>query len=161
VKRLWFFSAAMLAVVITVGRADDPPQVKEGLWSIHTQSVDNPGNKKSEGTRSICRNHEYDKKAQASAKSVKGCTVTSESVSGNKYSSATRCEIAGTVIQSTGVTTFQGDTAFHTESHSTNTPPMFGVAESTVTIDQKYVGSCPAGMQPGDFMDADGKITHR
>jgi hypothetical protein len=150
VRRLWFFCAA-----------DDPPQVKEGLWSIHTQSIDNPGNKKTEGTRSICRNHQYDKEAQARAKTVKGCTVTSEAFHGNQYSVATRCEVAGTVIQSANVTTFQGDSAFHSENHASYNPAMNGMSESTMIIDQKYVGSCPAGMQAGDLMSADGRITHR
>ena len=159
-RRFSYLSAVLLAFVVSVGRAGDPPPIKEGLWSIHMQSTDNPGNKKTEGTRSICRTHESDKQAQAKAKSVKGCTMTSETVSGNKYSNAMRCEIQGSVMQTTSVTTFQSDTAFHSESHTSTNPPLYGVAESTMIMDQKYVGSCPSGMNPGDLMSADGKITH-
>jgi hypothetical protein len=32
--------------------------------------------------------------------------------------------------------------------------------DSTMTMDQKYLGSCPAGVQPGDLTSADGKVTH-
>lgn len=146
--------------VIAVARAEDVPQVKEGLWSIHIQSVDNPGNKKTEGTRSICRNHEYDKQAQARAKSRKGCTVTSETVRGNQYSVSMRCTIAGSTGENTNFTTFQGDSAIHSENHITYNPALYGISEMTMIMDQKYVGSCPAGMQPGDTMGADGKVTH-
>jgi hypothetical protein len=27
-------------------------------------------------------------------------------------------------------------------------------------VDQKYIGSCPAGAQPGDLTTADGKVVH-
>ena len=37
---------------------------------------------------------------------------------------------------------------------------MGGVSETTMIMDQKYVGSCPAGAQPGDITYADGRVTH-
>ena len=33
-----------------------------------------------------------------------------------------------------------------------------GKSETVVIIDAKYLGSCPAGMKPGDLMMDDGKI---
>jgi hypothetical protein len=152
-------ASAAAALVLPIANAADAPDVKEGLWSIHTQSIDNPGNKKTEGTITLCRNHAYDLSVRAKAKNVKGCTV-SESSQGGKYSSATHCVVGTTVIDSKGTTTFVGDTATHTESHSTYTPAMYGVAETTMIQDQKYVGSCPAGALPGDRTDANGKVTH-
>jgi hypothetical protein len=40
----------------TVGAVDLPP-MKEGLWSIRNQGVNNPGGKKAENTSTICRSH--------------------------------------------------------------------------------------------------------
>ena len=37
---------------------------------------------------------------------------------------------------------------------------MGGISETTTIMDQKYVGSCPAGTKPGDRIAADGRITH-
>jgi hypothetical protein len=125
-------ASAAAALVLPIANAANPPDVKEGLWSVHTQSIDNPGDKKREGTYTLCRNHAYDQAAQARAKNVKGCTMISESFEGGKYSSAMHCVAAGTVIESKGTTTFQGDTATHSETHATYTPAMIGVSETTM-----------------------------
>jgi hypothetical protein len=37
---------------------------------------------------------------------------------------------------------------------------MDGKTEAIMFSDAKYLGSCPAGMQPGDRMDANGSIVH-
>jgi hypothetical protein len=156
-KKILLSAAALL---LPIANAANPPDVKEGLWSVHTQSIDNPGSKKSEGTYTLWRNHAYDQHAQSLAENMKGCTKVHESIQGGTYSTETHCVVAGTVIDSKGTTAFQGDTAFHSESHATYTPAMAGVSETTMIIDQKYVGSCPAGVQPGDRMNADGKVIH-
>ncbi len=61
-------------------------------------------------------------------------------------------------MHSKGRLTVNGDTFAHTENTTTFTRPMDGIAEATLIMDEKYVGACPAGMQPGDTMAADGKI---
>ncbi len=153
--------SAAVAFVLPIANAANLPEVKEGLWSVHTQSVDNPGNKKSDGTYTLCRNHAYDQSAQASAKNLKGCTTVSENLQGGKYSTELRCVVAGTVIDSKGTTTFQGDTSFHSETHATYAPAMGGISETTMIMDQRYLGGCPAGLQPGDRANADGTVIHR
>jgi Protein of unknown function (DUF3617) len=154
------FSAAALLLAIGTAYAVDPPEMKEGLWSIHSQTVDNPGNKTSSAAYTLCRSHAYDQSVRVAAKAVKGCTTVSESLQGGKYSNVTRCVVANTVIEGKGTTTSQGDSSFRTESHSTYTPPLYGVGETTMIMDQKYLGSCPAGVQPGDRTSADGKVIH-
>jgi len=151
---------ALAALELPLARATDPPTLKEGLWSIHTQSIDNPGAKKSEGTYTLCRDHAYDTANRARAKTVQGCTTVHESFQGGKYSTEIHCVIGGTAIESKATTTFQGDVSSHTEGHSTYTPVFNGVSETTTVMDQKYVGSCPAGVQPGDRIGADGKVIH-
>jgi hypothetical protein len=142
--------------------AADPPAMKEGLWSIHTVSVNNPGNKKSEGTRSICRTHEYDVRIrqQAENRQKQICKTFSETSAGNTFTTESECNVQGSVSKGKTVTSFNGSTSIHAETHVTYTPAVFGTAESTMIQDQQYSGSCPAGMEPGDFMDASGKITH-
>jgi len=48
--------------------------------------------------------------------------------------------------------TYQGDTASHTEMHMNA-----GKSETVMTMDAEYLGSCPAGMKPGDAVMAEGK----
>jgi hypothetical protein len=143
--------------------AADEPAVKEGLWSVHRVTTDNPGNKKSVSNRSICRDHAYDAavRARASAMMAKTCKINTFSGSGSKYTSESECVQMGSTMHTKGTMTLDGTTVTHTEETTTFTPPMEGVAETTMITDQKYVGACPAGMQPGDTMDADGKISHR
>ncbi|MGO9097343.1 MAG: DUF3617 domain-containing protein [Bryobacteraceae bacterium] len=156
----WMLVCAAVALVLPTANAANPPGVREGLWSVHTQSIDNPGNKKSEGTYTLCRDHAYDESVLAKAKNMKGCTTNSESFEGGKYSSEMHCAVAGTVVESKGTTIFQGDTSTHSESRATYNPPMAGISETTMIMDQKYVGACPAGAQPGDRTDANGRVTH-
>ncbi|MGO9229355.1 MAG: DUF3617 domain-containing protein [Bryobacteraceae bacterium] len=157
-KRLLICAA--VAAVLPIANAANPPEVKEGLWSVHTKSIDSPGNKKSEGTYTLCRDHAYDQSIRAKAKNMKGCTKVSESFEEGKYSSEMHCVVAGTVVESKGTTTFQSDTSTHSETHATYTPPMGGISEMTMIMDQKYVGGCPGGAQPGDRTDAAGRVTH-
>jgi hypothetical protein len=153
--------AALAAILLAPLFADAPDiPLKEGLWSIHTQTTDNPGNKKSEGGYKLCRDHAYDTSVRANAKNVKGCTIVSESTQGGKYTSASHCVVGTMVIDSQGTTTVEGDGSFHTENHATYSPAMAGTTETTMVMDQKYEGACPAGVLAGDRMDANGRITH-
>lgn len=150
----------MLFLLIGIAKAANPPEQKEGLWSVHKQSIDNPGNNQSESTSTICRSHAYDDYVRSLAMNKKGCTRVSESFEGGKYSVELRCVEGGTVVQSKGTTTYQGDTSTHSETHATYSPALAGITEITMIMDQKYVGSCPAGMQPGDLKDANGNVNH-
>jgi len=159
-KKMLIFAAAALLLPIGMATAADPPELKEGLWSNHMQTTDNPGNKTSEQTSTVCRSHAYDQYVQSLMKGMKGCTKINESFQGGKYSLEMHCVIGNTVVDSKGTTTFQGDTAARAESHATYTPAMGGVSETTTIMDSKYVGSCPAGAQPGDITYPDGRVTH-
>lgn len=158
--RILFSVAAALLLPIGITNAADPPELKEGLWTSHRQTIHNPGNKTSEQTSTICRNHAYDQHAQSLAKDVKGCTTVAESFQDGVYSLELHCVVSGTVIESKGTTTFQGDTAAHTETHATYTPALGGLSELTMITDQKYVGSCSGGAKPGDITYEDGRVIH-
>ena len=59
-KKMLFSGGAAFLMSVGLAQAADPPAAKEGLWSSHSQTVDQPGNKKSEATKTVCRNHAYD-----------------------------------------------------------------------------------------------------
>jgi hypothetical protein len=144
------FVAVAFATQIGAAYAVDLPEIKQGLWQIRTQTVDNPGNKRSEGSVMLCRDHAFDKRAKALARNVKGCDTSNESFANGRYTAETRCEIGSTVIVSKGVVTFRGDRSTHSEIHVTYTPTFAGNADETMIQDQTYLGDCPAGMHPGD-----------
>jgi hypothetical protein len=82
------------------------------------------------------------------------CTSTVTQPSSNTFVEESRCAKgpnAGSVTKV--VYTHQGDTASHTEMHVN-----LGKSAIVMIMDAKYLGSCPAGMKPGDIMTSDGKI---
>jgi hypothetical protein len=85
----------------------------------------------------------------AHKKTDQPCKIVSLSHNGSVYTEQTECNFGGQVRKSTSVTTFSGDTAVHTEMHQAD-------GTVTVTSDSKYVGACPTGMVPGDYVGADG-----
>ncbi len=158
-KKLIFCVGATVLFSFASAQAADPPDVKEGLWSSQTQTIDNPGNKRNGGAVTICRSHAYDQYVKDLAAKMPGCKKLSESVIvATLYTTVLHCTVGNTVIDTTEKATFKGDTAIHSETHATYAPPLYGVSESTMITDQEYMGSCPAGSQPGDMKGADGKV---
>ncbi len=149
-------SSAML--LLAIARAADPPQLKEGLWEIRGQRIENPGNRRTEFTYRLCRSHAYDKAMDDLVKNQKDCTTSFDSLGGGRYVSASRCTAAGVVIVSKGTYTYESSTSARSESTATYDPAFHGKTEETLIQDQSYVGSCPAGMNPGDRVDARSKL---
>lgn len=150
----------LLVLPIAVAHAGDPPKIKEGLWYIHGESIEKPGDKKTEFTYKLCRDHAFDKAANALLKNVKGCRTLFKDQGDGKYEAASTCNVAGTSIISNGITAYKGRESTHSETRAKYTPPLNGKTDETMTEDQQYIGACPAGMKVGDTMGADGIIRH-
>jgi len=134
------------------------PLLKEGLWSIHTMTIDQPGGKKAEGSRSLCRSHAYDEHVRSVAKAP-NCKTISKNTSGGTIKTEEECTVGNSVLRVNG-TAMISETAAHSENHTTYTPAINGISETTMIMDQKYMGACPAGTGPGDSISADGRVTH-
>jgi len=158
IRRICAVAAVLLPIL--AARAANLPEVQEGLWEIHSQGIENPGNKKTDFTHKLCRDHAYDRAALSMVKNMKGCTSTIEILGGGKFSADSHCTIAGTAVVSKGIATYQSATSTHSETHTTYAPAFAGKTDEVLIQDQKYVGSCPAGMKPGDQMGADGTVQH-
>jgi hypothetical protein len=150
-------TCAMVFVAAGIAGADEPqlPPLKEGLWESHTQMVIQ--NNKHESTLKVCRTHEIDKSVKEKTKAIgenlrksRQCTDVITRQSAASYSSESHCAKDGSVTKTT--VTFQGDTSYHMEMHRKDNQ-----SESATTIDDKYVGSCPVDMKPGDAVMGDGK----
>ncbi len=162
-------SMAMLSALAVVGlaamlhwrtvQAAEPPPLKEGLWSIHNRQIDTPSNKKTEFTSTLCRSHASDRHAREEANTGKACTTVNESLHANEYTIVSRCKIEGSIVESKSTTLFQGN-AIHTDEHVTYRPALNGITESTLVQEQKYLGKCPAGAEPGDVMLPNGTVQH-
>jgi hypothetical protein len=153
-------SAAALFAAMALSNAAEPPSVKEGFWSVHSESADNSGTKKTVVDYKLCRNHAYDQYARAASINMKGCALVGETSSKRKYSRQMRCMVGTTVVESQESATFHRATAFHWETHTTYSPAMSGISETTLILNEKYIGACPAPVQPGDRMSEAGEVVH-
>ena len=135
-KKLVFCWGAMVLFCFAAAQAADPPDVKEGLWSSETQTIDNPGNKRNGGAVTICRSHAYDQYVKDQAAKMPGCKKVSERHSSRTYTTVLHCTVGNTVIDTTETATFKSDSAIHSETHATYSPPLYGVSESTIIMDQ-------------------------
>jgi hypothetical protein len=151
---LWTSLATCLSTMS--GCAIDPPKLKEGLWDIRGQRVENPGNKHTDFTYKLCRDHAFDRAADAMLRDVKDCNTVLKKLGDGKYSSASTCRAVGVTIDSTGSSSYRRDESIHTDTHAAYSPAFNGKTEETLTEDQQYIGKCPAPMKPGDRLNQDG-----
>lgn len=151
------FLVAVLPVWFGIAGADDikPPPTKEGLWETHHTQTQQ-GKLLSDQSVKMCQSNQLTKLMQSNAEELRKkneCTTNVVRPSANTYVEESRCAKgpnAGSVTKV--IYTHQGDTASHTEMHINA-----GKSETLMVMDAKYVGSCPAGMKPGDLI-MDGKI---
>jgi hypothetical protein len=147
----------VLSAWIGVARADEfkPPPTKEGLWETHSIQAQQ-GKTVSDRSVKMCQSRELTRSMQSSGDELRRkneCTSSVTKPSPNTYVEESRCakgRNAGSVTKV--VYTYQGDTASHTEMHMN-----VGKSETVMVMDAKYLGSCPAGMKPGDLI-IDGKM---
>jgi hypothetical protein len=148
---------AVLLTSATIARADAPqlPPLREGLWESHTRQTTKGSN--TETVLRLCRTHDYDQTVRSSmnlagenTRKLNQCTEKVKRRSASSYSSEMHCAKDSSVTKVT--MTFQGDTSYHMDMQLKK-----GGSETVMIIDDRYVGSCPADMKPGDAVTGDGK----
>jgi hypothetical protein len=152
------FLVAVLSAWTGMAGADElkPPPTREGLWETHSTQTQQ-GKTMSDRSVQMCQSKELTKSMQATGEELRKkneCTSSVTQPSANTYVEESRCAKgpnAGSVTKV--IYTYQGDTSSHTEMHMT----LLGKTETVMLIDAKYLGSCPAGMKPGDLI-IDGKM---
>lgn len=148
---------AVLSALSGIAGADEfkPPPMKDGLWETHSTQTQQ-GKTVFDMSVKMCQSKEHTKSLQSGGEELRKkneCTSTVTQPSPNSYLEESRCSKgpnAGSVTKI--IYTYQGDTASHTEMHMNA-----GKSETVMIMDAKYLGSCPAGMKPGDAVTADGK----
>lgn len=153
-----FALGAAVVLLAALARAATPPALKEGLWQVHGEITEKPGNRHSEFAYRLCRNHAFDRSMDEQIRNVQGCRTSFDSLGRGRFASASRCTVDNVVIDSNGTTVYESDTATHAESRAHYAPAYRGRTDETLVEDQHYVGPCPAGMQPGDRLMPDGSL---
>jgi len=152
--------ASLLAGALFLGAASaaaiDFPAMKAGLWE---STVAREGMPQKMAATKMCMDAAVQKEmmdmGMGTMKSM--CTKNDIRREGNKVYGSAECKFGEATMKSSSVTTFTGDTAYHTEVKSTYDPPMQGMPSANAVIDAKWTGACPAGMQAGDVVLPDGR----
>jgi hypothetical protein len=140
----------------SVAMAAAPPFSKPGLWVMTRM----------QGKQSFQTKMCIDRSTQASLTGMGNsmvksmCSKMATQVSGSVATTQAVCKMGGSTMTTNTVVTYQGDTAFHAESHTNFSPPFMGKTESQSVQDGKWTGACPAGMVPGDMMGPNGMKMH-
>jgi uncharacterized protein DUF3617 len=139
-----------LACLVGVVAAADIPHRKPGLWEMTSHSQSSSG---LEISRRICLDRETEDllNRQAAASGQEACSNVEIHSSGNQLIAKAVCNIGAVRMTSEATTTFTDDTASTTTIHTTFSPPTSGRARDSQE-DAKWLGACPADMQPGDMI---------
>lgn len=155
-----FLPAFTLALAGALGAANalavDFPTLKPGMWE--SQLTRDGAGQKSPSMK-MCMDASLQKEMmEAGMGTMKElCTKNDIRREGNRMYGNSECKLGVSTMKSSSVTTFTGDTAYHTEVKATYDPPMAGKAGGTTVIDAKWTGPCPSGMQAGDVILPDGR----
>jgi len=130
--------------------AAEPPVLKPGLWEVvrvSSQQVDQ------KHLMTMC----LDESVQAEMREVgmgmakNMCSQNDRSFDGTRMVVNSVCQMGSSTLTSKAVTTFKGNTAYHTEVSARYEPPMMGTRESNMSVDARWVSQCKPGQKPGDM----------
>ena len=131
--------------------AESIPARKPGLWEI---TMHRDGSPMAAPASQLCLDAKTDaqlmKNGEAMANGM--CDKPQVSGSGSTRVFDTVCHISGSTQNSHSVMTFPDSSTYHVDVTSTYAPPLYGKSSGHMTQDAKWVGPCPADMQPGDMM---------
>ena len=145
-----------LCLVAAGASAVDLPLMKPGLWE--TTMAREGAQQKMSGMK-MCTDAATQKEimdaGMGAMKSM--CTKNDIRREGNRVITNAECKFGESTAKVSSVTTFTGDTSYHTETKSSYDPPAKGMPAGNSTVDGRWTGPCPAGMQPGDVVFPDGR----
>jgi hypothetical protein len=146
---------AAFGLVALTARADQTPQRKPGLWEITMSSGDAAAPRI--GLK-MCIDAATDAALRDYAMGVgkRNCSKNDVKSDGKEITTDAVCTVAGKQMISHSITKFSGDTAYHTDVETRYEPPMRGETAGTAMQDGKWTGPCPAHVQPGEMIAADG-----
>lgn len=125
--------------------AQDMPQRDPGLWEMKTALAEMGGMGMNLQT---CVDDSVDDLLPADPDA--DCDEESYRRDGDRIVFAATCRADGSVAKISGA--FTGDFAreYRGEIHTTYTPPLQGMARSTMTVEARWVGACKPGQKAGD-----------
>ena len=147
ISRAWIL-LPLLAVLPLGAQAAEIPHRKPGLWTLTMKFGD--GKLPPRETK-LCVDAATDAAFLRYNEGATQCSKHDVTVSGNQTIIDSVCTINDHTSTGHAVMTWAGDTAYHLDSTTRWSPPLYGKTESHTAQDGKWTGACPASMKPGDM----------
>jgi metalloprotease len=163
-SKIFIVMLGLLCMAIGVSSAQSLPKMKAGMWETTTKiemakSKDPNSNLViPPGVAMACNDdamiEQSMKMAQASA--GKSCRQDAMSVSGNKATQNVECKLGNSIMRTTSIITFNGETSYRADVKTVYdpplNPPMPGVVDMALTAEARYLGPCKPDMKIGDVV---------
>jgi hypothetical protein len=148
--------AGLGLATLAPAHAADFPGRKSGLWEANVKSAMGPSM-----TMQSCVDGSADKPgAMVAAQNRAQCEAASVNPVAGGYHFHMVCHPNGNMtMTSDGTATGDFKTAYTVSSTMTMTPSPQGMPPMSSTISARYLGACPADMQPGD-VKMNGRVMH-
>lgn len=135
-------------VVLPAGAAGDLPKRDPGVWEMKTALAEMGGMGM---TVQTCVDDTVDELFVQPDEDSQ-CTDESYRREGNRVLFQATCRVDGSTARISGV--FSGDfrRSYRGEIKATYSPPLEGMASSTMTMDARWLGGCKPGQRAGDVI---------
>ncbi len=147
--------STLLVLAAGLALAAELPKRKPGLWEM---TLSSPDAKRPPRSARYCIDAATEALLDdfAGGTTRKNCSKDATHAEGDHVVVDSVCTVDKSKVTGHTVITANGDTSFHMEIHSHFDPPMYGPADVDTIQDSKWIGDCPADMQPGDMVTATG-----
>lgn len=127
--------------------APDMPKRQPGLWEIKTSLAEMGGMGM---TIQTCVDDTIDDLMAKQDDADQDCEKRDYRKDGDRITFEAICKSDGTTVHIKGVFSGNFTKSYKGEIHTTYTPPMSGMASSTMTMEGRWLSACKPGQKPGD-----------
>lgn len=135
----WLVPGVLMA---TAAHAEGQPEQKTGLWQRTSQTTEDGKAQTPEKSQHCVDSATLDMVKRALADAAKQCSKYELREIGGKWVLDSVCNFGATTLTLHSETLMKGDTAYHSQSESTYSPPLSGGGRSRTTTDGVWVGPC-------------------
>ena len=131
-----------LVLLSAAAHADGQPEQKIGLWQRTSQTTENGKAKAPEKSQHCVDAATLEMVKKALATAAKQCSRYDLHQTGSKWILDSVCNFGATTLTLHQETVMNGDTAYHSESDSSYSPPLNGGEHSRTVTDGLWMGLC-------------------
>jgi hypothetical protein len=133
---------APLILMAAVAHADGQPEQKLGLWQRTVQTTEDGKTESPEKSQHCVNAASLEMVKHALADAAKMCSRYALRQVGDKWILDSVCNFGTTKLTLHQETLMKGETAYHSETESTYSPPLSGGGHSRTVTDGVWIGPC-------------------